>query len=109
MCKRGLVDEVGLDNNGSEIDVTESTGLDGMQTCGKSSLMPSTSPEGAKLRRTTCSSTHVATDMSLKNNDGSLPLASQRKLLPRSHPSANSARTLFQLASVSSSALFKRR
>ena len=36
-------DEVGPDNNGSEIDVTESTGLDGTQTCGELSLMPSDS------------------------------------------------------------------
>jgi len=74
------VDEVGPDNNGSEIDVTESTGLDGTQTCGELSLMPGTSPEGAKLGRATCSSTHVAIDMSLKNNAGSLPLASQQNL-----------------------------
>jgi len=74
------VDEVGPDNNGSEIDVTESTGLDGTQTCCELSLMSSTSPEGAKLGRTTCSSTHAAIDMSLKNNAGSLPLASQRNL-----------------------------
>jgi len=53
-----LADEVGRDNNGSEIDVTESTGLDGTQTCGKLSLMLTTSPEGAKLGRSTCSSTH---------------------------------------------------
>ena len=42
--------------------------------------MPGTSPEGAKLGRATCSSTHVAIDMSLKNNDGSAPLASQQNL-----------------------------
>jgi len=69
------VDKVGPDNNGTEIDETESTGLDGTQTCGELTLMPGTSPEGAKLELTTCSSTHVAIDMSLKNNDGSLPLA----------------------------------
>ena len=43
------VDEVGPNNNGSEIDVTEKPGLDGTQTCGEISLMPSTSPERAKL------------------------------------------------------------
>jgi len=74
------VDEIGPDNNSSEIDVTESTGLDGTQTCGELSLMPGTSPEGAKLGIATCSSTHVAIDMSLKNNDGSSPLASQQNL-----------------------------
>jgi len=74
------VDEIGPDNNSSEIDVTESTGLDGTQTCGDLSLMPGTSPEGAKLGRTTCSSTHVAIDRSLENNDGSAPLASQLNL-----------------------------
>jgi len=42
--------------------------------------MPGTSPEGAKLGRATCSSTHVAIDMSLKNNDGSAPPASQQNL-----------------------------
>jgi len=68
------------DNNSSEIDVTESTGLDGTQTCGEFFLMPSTSPEGAKLGCITCSSTHVAIDMSLENNNGSLPLGNQRKL-----------------------------
>ena len=67
-------------DNTSEIDVQESTGLDGTQTCGDLSLMPSTSPEGAKLGRATCSSTHVAIDMSLKNNDGSALLASQQNL-----------------------------
>jgi len=61
------VSEIGPDNNSSEIDVTESTGLDGTQTCGDLSLMPGTSPEGAKLGRATCSSTHVAIDMFLKN------------------------------------------
>ena len=70
------VHETGLDNNNSEIDVTESTGLDGTQTCGDLLLMPGTSPEGAKLGRATCSSTHVAIDKSLKNNDGCAPLAS---------------------------------
>jgi len=40
------VDETGPDNNSSEIDVTESTGLDGTQTCGDLSLMPGTSPVG---------------------------------------------------------------
>ena len=75
-----LVDEIGPDNNSSEIDVTESTGLDGTQTCGELSLIPGTSPEGAKLGRASCSSTHMAINMSLKNNDGSAPLASQQKL-----------------------------
>jgi len=56
-------DEVGPDNNGSEIDVTESTGLDGTQTCGELSSMPSTSPEGAKLGRATGNNTHVAIDI----------------------------------------------
>jgi len=74
------VDEIGLDNTGSEIDVTESTWSDGTQTCGDLSLMPGTSLEGAKLGRATCSSTHVAIDMSLKNNAGSAPLASQQSL-----------------------------
>ena len=60
--------------------MTESAGLDGTQTCGDLSLMPGTSPEGAKLGRAMCSSTHVAIDMSLKNNDGSAPLASQQNL-----------------------------
>ena len=54
------VDETGPDNKSSQIDVTESTGLDGTQTCGNLSLMPGTSPERAKLGRATCSSTHVA-------------------------------------------------
>jgi len=49
--------------------------------------MPGTSPEGAKLGRATCSSTHVAIDMSLKNNDGSAPLASQQNL-----PAENTSR-----------------
>ena len=74
------VDEIWPDNTSSEIDVKESTGLDGTQTCGDLSLMPGTSPEGAKLGRATCSSTHVAIDMSLKNNDGSAPLGSQQNL-----------------------------
>jgi len=74
------VDEIGPDNNSSENDVTKSTGLDGTQTCGELSLIPGTSPEGAKLGRATCSSTHVAIDMSLKNNDGSAPLVSQQNL-----------------------------
>ena len=60
------VDEIWLDNTSSEIDVKESTGLDGTQNSGDLSLMPGTSPEGAKLGRATCSSTHVAIDMSLK-------------------------------------------
>ena len=59
------VDEVGPENDGSEIDVTESTGLDETQTCGELSLMPSTSPEGATFGRATCSNTYVAIDMSL--------------------------------------------
>jgi len=75
-----LVDEIGPDNNSSEIDVTESTGLDGTQTCGELSLIPGTSPEGAKLGRASCSSTHMAINMSLKNNNGSAPLASQQNL-----------------------------
>ena len=75
-----LVDQVGPDNNGSEISVMESTGLDRTQTCGELSLMPRTSPEGAKLGGTTCGSTHVAIDMPLQNNAGSLPLASRRNL-----------------------------
>jgi len=70
------VDEIGPDNNSSEIDVTESTRLDSTQTCGELSLMPGTSPEGVKLGRATRSSTHVAINMFLKNNDGSSPLAS---------------------------------
>jgi len=74
------VDEIGPDDNSSEIDVTESTGLDGTQTNGDLSLMTGTSPEGAKLGRATCRSTHVAIEMSLKNNDGSAPLASQQNL-----------------------------
>jgi len=36
------MDEIGPDNNRSEIDVTESTGLDGTQTCDDLSLMPGT-------------------------------------------------------------------
>ena len=36
------VDEIGPDNTISEIDVTESTGLDGTQTCDDLSLMPGT-------------------------------------------------------------------
>jgi len=79
------VDEIGPDNNSNDIDVTESTGLDGRQTCGELSLMPSTSPEGAKLGRATCSSTHVAIDMSLKNNDCSSSLASQQNLPAEIH------------------------
>jgi len=74
------IDKVGPDKNGGEIDVTESIGLNGTQTCGELSLMPSTSPEGAKRGRATCSSTQVAIEMSLENNAGSLPLASQRNL-----------------------------
>jgi len=74
------VDKIGQNNNSSEIDVTESTRLDGTQTYGNLSLMPGTSSEGAKLGRATCSSTHVAIDMSLKNNDGSALLASQQNL-----------------------------
>jgi len=74
------VDEVGPDNNGSEIHGTESTRLNGRQICGELSLMPSISREEAKFGRVTCSSTHVAVDMSLKNNVDSLPLASQRSL-----------------------------
>ena len=58
----------------------ESIRLDGTQTCGDFSLMPGTSPEGARLGRTTCSNTHVAIDMSLKNNSGSAPLASLQNL-----------------------------
>jgi len=42
--------------------------------------MPSTRHEGAKLGLAMCSSTHVAIDMSLEKNTGSLPLASQRNL-----------------------------
>jgi len=67
------VDEIRPDHNSSEIDVTKSTRLDGTQTCGELSLMP----EGAKLGRATCSSTHVAIDTSLKNSDCSSPLANQ--------------------------------
>jgi len=74
------VDEAGPNNNGSEIDVTESTRLDGTQTRGELSLMPNTNPEVAKRGRATRSSTHVAIDMSLENNAGSLSLASQRNL-----------------------------
>jgi len=74
------VDEIGQDNTSSEIYVTESTGSDGTQTCGDLLLMPGTSPEGAKRGRATCSSTNVAIDMSLKNNNGSAPLASQQNL-----------------------------
>jgi len=74
------VDEIGPDNTSSEIDVTESTGSDGTQTCVDLSLMPGTSSEGAKCGRATCRSTHVAIDMSLKNNDGSAPLAGQQNL-----------------------------
>ena len=58
------VDENGPDNTGREIDVKESTRSDGTQTCGDLSLMPGTNPEGAKRGRATCSSTHVAIDMS---------------------------------------------
>jgi len=58
------VDEVLPDINGSEIGLTESTGLDRTQACGELSLMPSTSPEGAKRGRTICNSTYVAIDMS---------------------------------------------
>jgi len=65
------VDKAEPDNNSSEIDIPESTWLDGTQTCSELSLMPSTSPEGAKLGCTTCSSTHVAIDMFLENNAGS--------------------------------------
>jgi len=61
------VDEVGLHNNSSEIDVTESTGLNGTQTCGELLLMPRTSPEGATLGCVMCGSIHVAIDMSLEN------------------------------------------
>ena len=82
------------DNNSSEIDVTESTGLDGTQTCGEFFLMPSTSPEGAKLGCITCSSTHVAIDMSLENNNGSLPLGNQWKL-PAEHISVQTVRGNF--------------
>jgi len=57
------VDGIWPDNASSEIDGKESTGLDGTQTCGDLSLMPVTSPEGAKLGRATC--THVAIDMFL--------------------------------------------
>ena len=74
------VNKVGPDNKGSEIDVTESTGLDGTQTCGKLSSTPRTSSEGAKLGCATCSSTHVAIDMSLENNDRSSQLASRQNL-----------------------------
>ena len=74
------IDEVGPDNNANEIDVMESTGLDRSQLCSELSSMPSTSPEGAKLVRATCSSTHVAIDMSLENNAVPLPLAIQRNL-----------------------------
>jgi len=65
------VDEVRPGNNGSEIDITESTMLDGTQTFCELSLMPSASSEGAKFGCTTCSSTHVAINMSLENNAGS--------------------------------------
>ena len=54
--------------------------MDRTQTCGQLSLMPRTSREGAKLGCATCSSTHVALDMSLENNAGPLPLANQRNL-----------------------------
>jgi len=63
-----LVEKVGSETNGSEIDVTESTGLDG-------TLMSSTSPEGAKLECATHGITYVAIDMSLGNNAGSILLA----------------------------------
>jgi len=74
------VDEIWPDNTSSEIDVTESIRSDGTQTCSDLLLMPGTSPEGAKLGRASCSSTHVAIDMSLKNNDGFASLASQQNL-----------------------------
>ena len=54
--------------------------MDGTHICGDLSSMPGTSPEGAKLGRATCSSTHVVIDMSLKPHDGSAPLASQQNL-----------------------------
>jgi len=73
-------DEIGPDNISGEIVVTESAVLNRTQTCGDLSLMSGTSPEGAKLERATCISTHVAIDMSLKNNDGSAPPASQQNL-----------------------------
>jgi hypothetical protein len=100
------VDKIGPDINSSEIDVTKSTGWDGTQTCGDLSLMPGTSPEGAKLGRATYSSTHVAIDISLKNNDGSAPLASQQNLPADITSGANSVRRHSQSASVSS--LYKR-
>jgi len=74
------VDEIGPENTSSEIDVMESIGLDRTQTCSDLSLMPGTNPEGAKRGRATCSSTYVAIDMSLTNNDGSAPLASQQNV-----------------------------
>ena len=43
-------------------------------------FIPSTSPEGAKLGCETRSGTHVAIDLSLENNNGSLPLANQQNL-----------------------------
>ena len=96
----------------SEIDVTESTGLDGTQTCGELSLMPGTSLEEAKLGCTTCSSTHVAIDMFLKNNDGSSPLASQQNLPAEITSRCKQCDETFTIsisASVSSSSLYKRR
>ena len=60
--------------------MTESTRLEGTQTCGELLLMPSTGSEGVKLGRATCSRTHVAIDMSLENNAGPLALVSQRSL-----------------------------
>jgi len=60
--------------------ITQSTGLDGTQNCDELSLTPGKSPEGAKFGRKTCSIFHVAIDVSLNNNDGSSPLASQQNL-----------------------------
>jgi len=74
------VDKVGSDNKDNEVDGTESTGLDGTQTCGDLFLITSTSTEGAKLGCATRSSTHAAIEMCSGNNAGSRPLAGQQNL-----------------------------
>ena len=60
--------------------------------------MPGTSPEGAKRGRATCSSTQVAIEMSLENNAGSLPLASQRNLPAEITPQCKQCEETFAIS-----------
>jgi len=102
------VDKVGPDNNGSEIDVTESTGLDGTQTCGELIICQVQALRGLNL-----DVQRVAALMwpstCLENTTMALYCyQANGTCLLRSHLGANSARRISQFALVNSSSLYKR-